>query len=97
MRQETVGLGDAVASAGPTSCIPSAPRSRQITTPTPHHSIFAGPMLFPTFNQQYQSTEGYATSTLLNNMVKTNKQILVIKFSKNDDSFSVYDVIVTSV
>jgi len=26
----------------------SAPRSRQITTPTPHHSIFTGQMLFLT-------------------------------------------------
>ena len=33
-------------------------RSRQITTPTPHHSIFTGPMLFLTPNQQCQITEG---------------------------------------
>ena len=32
--------------------------SRQITTPTPHHSIFTGQMLFLTPNQQCQSTEG---------------------------------------
>jgi len=36
----------------------SAPRSRQITTSTPHHSIFTGHMLFLTSNQQCQSTEG---------------------------------------
>jgi len=36
----------------------SAPRCRQITTPTPHHSIFTGRMLFLTPNQQRQSTEG---------------------------------------
>ena len=36
----------------------SAPRSRQITTPTPRQSIFTGRMLFPTPNQQCQSTEG---------------------------------------
>ena len=49
------GFGMAVASAGP-----SAPRSRQITTPTPHHSIFSVRMLFLilTPNQQCQSTEG---------------------------------------
>jgi len=41
-----------------TICIQSAPRSRQITTPTPHQSIFTGPMLFLTPNQQCQSTEG---------------------------------------
>ena len=35
-----------------------AHRFRQITTPTPHHSIFTGRMLFLTPNQQCQSTEG---------------------------------------
>ena len=41
-----------------TTCKQSAPRCRQITTPTPRHSIFTGLMLFLTFNQQCQSTEG---------------------------------------
>ena len=36
----------------------SAPRSRQMTTPTPHHSIFTGRMLFLMTNQHRQSTEG---------------------------------------
>jgi len=36
----------------------SAPRSRQITTPTPHHSVSTGRMLFMTSSQQRQSTEG---------------------------------------
>jgi len=31
---------------------------RQITTPTPHHSMFTGRMLFLTPNRQRQSTEG---------------------------------------
>ena len=35
----------------------SAPCSRQITTATPHHSIFTGWMLFLMPNQQCQSTE----------------------------------------
>ena len=35
----------------------SAPRSRQITTPTPHHSVFMGRMPFLPPNQQRQSTE----------------------------------------
>ena len=39
-----------------TICKQSAPRSRQLTTPTPHHSIFTGRMLFLTTNQQCQST-----------------------------------------
>jgi len=39
-------------------CKQSVPCSRQITTPTPHRSTFAGPMLFLTPDQQCQSTEG---------------------------------------
>ena len=41
-----------------TICKQSAPRSRQITTPTPHQSMFTGRMLFLTPSQQWQSTEG---------------------------------------
>ena len=36
----------------------SAPRSRQITMPAPHHSFFTGRMLFLPPYQQRQSTEG---------------------------------------
>ena len=36
----------------------SAPSSRPITTPTPHHSVFTGRMPFLPPNQQRQSTEG---------------------------------------
>ena len=36
----------------------SAPRSRQITTPAPHHSFFTVRMPFLPPNQQRQSTEG---------------------------------------
>jgi len=36
----------------------SAPRSRQITTPAPRHSVFTGRMPFLLPNQQRQSTEG---------------------------------------
>jgi len=39
-----MGFGDAAASAG-RYCKQSAPRSRQITTPTPHHSLFTGRQL----------------------------------------------------
>ena len=35
----------------------SAPRSRQITTPAPHHSVFTGRMPFLLPSQQHQSTE----------------------------------------
>ena len=36
----------------------SAPRSRQITTPAPHHSVFTGRMPFLPTNQQRQSIKG---------------------------------------
>ena len=36
----------------------SAPHSRQITTPAPHHSVFTGQMPFLLPNQLRQSTEG---------------------------------------
>ena len=39
-----------------TICKQSAPRSRQITTSTSHHSIFAGRILFLMPNQQCQNT-----------------------------------------
>jgi len=41
-----------------TICRPSAPCSRHITTPSPHHSVFTGRMPFLPPNQQRQSTEG---------------------------------------
>ena len=44
-----------------TICKQSAPPSRQITTPAPHHSIFMGQMHFLTPNQQCHSTEGKTT------------------------------------
>ena len=41
-----------------TICKQSAPRCRQITTLTPHHSMFTGRVLFLMPNQQRQSTVG---------------------------------------
>ena len=53
MKQETVS------SSGISWVIcKSAPRSRHITTPAPHHSFFIGRMTFLSPNQQCQSTEG---------------------------------------
>jgi len=40
----------------------SAPRSRQTTTPAPHHSVFYRPDAFLPPNQQRQSTEGIPLS-----------------------------------
>ena len=53
MEQETV-IGSGISWA----VCKSAPRSRQITTPAPHHSVFTGRMPFLLPNQQRQSTEG---------------------------------------
>jgi len=39
----------------------SAPRSRQTTTPAPHHFVFTSQMPFLPPNQQCQSTEGIST------------------------------------
>ena len=44
MRQERIGFGDG-SDIRWTLCKQSAPCSRQITTPTPHQSIFTGRML----------------------------------------------------
>ena len=55
LKQETVsGSGISWAIYKP------APRSRQITMPAPHHSVFTGRMPFLPPNQQRQSTEGSA-------------------------------------
>ena len=43
----------------------SAPCSRQITTPAPHHSVFTGWMPYLPPNQQRQSTEGTDTRTVV--------------------------------
>jgi len=43
MRQEMMGFWDAVASAGPYAKMCT---SLQITTSTPHHSVFTGQMFF---------------------------------------------------
>ena len=52
------GFWDAVASAGPyANNLHVTPDSDRLTTPTTYHSIFTGPMLFRTPNQQCQSTE----------------------------------------
>ena len=45
----------------------SAHRSRQITTPAPHHSFFTGRMPFLPPNQQCQSTEGIIIIQSLSN------------------------------
>jgi len=48
-----------------------APRSRQITMPAPHHSVFTGRMPFLPPNQHRQGTEGsdLITCSLINNII----------------------------
>jgi len=53
LKQETVS-GSGISYA----ICKSAPSSRQITSPAPHHSVFTGWMPFLPPNQQRQSTEG---------------------------------------
>ena len=52
-----MGFGDNSGNSW-TKCKQSAPHSRQMTTPTPHQSIFTGQMLFLMPNQQCQTIEG---------------------------------------
>ena len=51
----------------------SAPRSRQITTPAPHHSVFYKPDALPT-NSERQSTEGQRVRSQINHTPETGKQ-----------------------
>ena len=52
-----------------TICKQPAPRSRQITAPTPHHSIFTGRMVFQTPSQQCRSTENTNVARWINKIV----------------------------
>jgi len=62
-----------------TICKQSAPRSRQITTPTPHHSMFTGQMLFlmPT-NSVKALTHG-----LCSNMLENNQQVATVTAARS--------------
>jgi len=66
MRQEMMGFGDGSGISW-TICKQSASRFRQITTPTPHHSIFTGGKLLLTSNQHCQMTEGKQGWSIGNN------------------------------
>ena len=61
LKQETVG-GSGISWA----ICKSAPHSRQITMPAPHHSVFTGRMPLLPPNQQRQSTEGTNVTILVN-------------------------------
>ena len=62
MRQERMEFWDGRGMSW-TICKQSAHRSREITTPTPHHSIFTDQMLLLTPKQQCQSTEETSISS----------------------------------
>jgi len=79
LKQETVtgrGMGWAICK--------SAPCSRQITMPAPHHSVFfTGQMPFLPPNQQRQSTEGTSTEgTVLTNKDKIRWLLHTIYIAK---------------
>ena len=59
----------------------SAPRSRQITTPAPHHSVFTGWMPFLPPNQQRQSTNAIYITNILALSVYTYSGQNRIKFT----------------
>jgi len=56
----------------------SAPRSRQITTPTPHCSVFYRPDAFPATHQQCQSTEYACLTATLCCAVDANRISILI-------------------
>jgi len=79
MKQETVsgsGISWAICNF--------APCFRQITTPTPHHSVFTGRMPFLPPNQQRQSTEGITEENSIvfsqNVLVAVSKDMWAVKF-----------------
>ena len=55
-----------------TICKQSAPRSREITTPTPRRSIFTGRMLFLMPNQWCQSTKDNIPYPAINRLLYSN-------------------------
>jgi len=68
MRQKMTGFGDGSGTSW-TICKQSAPRSRETTTPTPHHSIFyrpdALPDAQPTVSKQWRHTQCAFTALTL--------------------------------
>jgi len=63
-----------------TICKQSAPHSRRITTPTPHHSMFTGRMLFVTSNQQCQCTEGRLSEVKTTQLTRQDGGVSVLVF-----------------
>ena len=61
----------------------SAPRSRQITTPAPHHSVFTGRMPFLSPNQQRQSTKGKTHTQYTYSEICVHFGIDSVEFCKN--------------
>jgi len=67
----------------------SAPRSRQITMPATHRSVFTGQMPFLLPNQQRPSTEGLSTEghySILLKVVQNNKKSPSCKLFKISDN-----------
>ena len=75
----------------------SAPPSRQIIMPAPHHSVFTGRMPYLPPNQQLQSTEGFTDITSTCQVVdmpshwQVNSPIVMAASRINDTSFHSQD------
>jgi len=79
-----------------TICKQSAPHSRQVTTPTPHHSMFTGRVPFLTPNQQCQSTEVTGTSCITNPQqieVLVSDGVRALRVVNSHDASSVASVV----
>ena len=68
----------------------SAPRSKQITMPAPHRSVFTGRMPFLPPNQQRQSTEGHKWTTQIHFKINNGNYSVRffqhrLKFLQRDD------------
>ena len=79
---------NAVASAGPHAN--TAPRSRQITTRTPRHSIFTGWMLLLMPNQQRETSEGSINTNQQLSRRKSQQTEILYAFHQHSLFFYVY-------
>jgi len=89
-----VGFGGGIGISW-TICKQSAPRSRQITTPTPHH---LGWMLFHMPNQQCQSTEDKLAQCKFSQISATgNRFISVVHYVSTAELCGVAEGAVSSI
>jgi len=86
LKQETVS-GSSISWA----MCKSAPRSRQITTPAPHHSFYTGRMPFLPPNQQCKRTEGITTAINTVKLAPTNSDGTIYRIVSNITNIEYHD------